>query len=260
MCSSAVVVIRDYRPGDELQCQEIIREATMSTVNTAFFSGLAREITFQLMVLAAAVMFIFLGLPFKFCFSAIPGVIVFIYGCVYLAHSFKALELTQDINNIPRVYMSSDSTGFWVAEVYEPYFTKPWPGGKMMIVNEHGLKSCGIDSSLCKRSIVGTVAVAKSNDVENAGWLRRMAVRPKYQRRGIATALLNEAVSFCRTSGYSEVELVTSECHDAARELYLSHNFEVKQMYHKPIIGSLITLTMYQLTCKLQQNQIKTSL
>ncbi|KAF4533190.1 hypothetical protein B566_EDAN001732 [Ephemera danica] len=260
MSSMSVVVLRDYHPGDEIQCQDIIREATMSTVNVAFISGLTREFTFQLMVLVAAVMYIFIGIPLKFCLYVIPGVIIFIYICIWAAHSFKALELNQDINNIPRVYMSSDSTGFWVAEAYEPYFASTWPDGKAMIVNESGLKSCGIDINKCRRTIVGTVAIACSRESEDVGWLRRMAVRPQYQRRGIAKALLREAVSFCRTKGYKEVELVTSECHDAARELYLSAGFDVKQMYHKPIVGNLITLTMYQLIYKLQSNQVKSDL
>lgn len=69
MSSSGVLLIRDYRPGDELSCSEIVHEGTMSTVNKAFFSALIREVTFQLMVLASAVMFIFMGLPLQVCES-----------------------------------------------------------------------------------------------------------------------------------------------------------------------------------------------
>jgi hypothetical protein len=40
---------------------------------------------------------------------------------------------------------------------------------------------------------------------------------------------------------------VTSECHDAARELYLKKGFDLKQMYRKPIVGTIVTIQMYDL-------------
>jgi GNAT superfamily N-acetyltransferase len=78
-------------------------------------------------------------------------------------------------------------------------------------------------------------------------WLRRMAVNPKYQRKGIASVLVDEALRFCKDKGYSGVELGTGECHDAARELYLKKGFDLKQMYHKPIFGTVVTIQMYHL-------------
>jgi hypothetical protein len=56
-----LVIIRYYRPGDELFCRETIKEGTLLTVNTAFIAGLTREVTFQTMVLIAALMFIWGG-------------------------------------------------------------------------------------------------------------------------------------------------------------------------------------------------------
>jgi hypothetical protein len=41
-----LVIIRYYRPGDELFCPEIIKDGTMSTVNAAFIAELTRDITF----------------------------------------------------------------------------------------------------------------------------------------------------------------------------------------------------------------------
>jgi hypothetical protein len=73
MENSGVLLIRDYRPGDELSCSEVVHEGTMSTVNRAFFSALIREVTFQLMVLASAVMFIFMGLPLQVSDANIVG-------------------------------------------------------------------------------------------------------------------------------------------------------------------------------------------
>jgi hypothetical protein len=117
-----LVIIRYYRPGDELFCREIIKEGTMLTVNTACIAGLTREVTFQTMVLIAALMFIFLGVPFSVCIWSVPAVIILMYIVIWFGHTFKAIEITQNVSNIPRVYMSLEYTGFWVAEVHEPYF------------------------------------------------------------------------------------------------------------------------------------------
>jgi Predicted acetyltransferase len=244
------VVIRDYRPGDDIFCREIIKEGTMSTVNTAFFAGLTREITFQTMIFTSAVMFIFFGFPFSVCFGSIPVVIILMYIFIWMGHTYKALEMTQDISNIPRVYMSSEYSGFWVAEVFEPFFMTREPHQvKYTVMTERDFKALNpsISENQHQRKIVGTVAITRSNKNANIAWLRRMAVNPKYQRKGIASVLADEAIRFCNDKGYAAVELVTSECHDAARELYFKKGFELKQMYHKPIVGSAVTIQMYDL-------------
>jgi GNAT superfamily N-acetyltransferase len=242
-----LVVIRYYKPGDELFCREIVKEGTMSTVNAAFVAGLTREITFQTMVLTSALMFIFMGVPFSVCFWSVPVVIILMYLFIWLGHSFKALEMTNDVTNIPRVYMSSEYTGFWVAEVHEPYFMTREPDQvKYTITTERELKDNNIEiAEHHGKKIVGTVAITRSKYCTDTAWLRRMAVTPKYQRKGIASVLVDEALRFCKDKGYSAVELVTSECHDAARELYLKKGFDLKQMYHKQIVGTLVTIQMY---------------
>jgi hypothetical protein len=67
-------------------------------------------------------------------------------------------------------------------------------------------------------------------------------------------------VSFCRTRGFSDAELVTSECQDTARELCFKQGFDLKQMYHRPVFGTLVTMTMFHMQCRLHSNQVKTSL
>ncbi|XP_069690206.1 N-acetyltransferase family 8 member 3-like [Periplaneta americana] len=253
-----LVVIRYYKPGDELLCREIIREGTMSTVNTAFIAGLTREITFQTMILTSAMMFIFLGVPFGVCFWSIPAVIVLMYVFIWLGHTYKALEMTEDVSNIPRVYMSSEFTGFWVAEAHEPYFMTREPNNvKYTIMSERELRERNIEihQNHGKR-VVGTVAITRSRNGPDTAWLRRMAVAPRYQRKGIASALLDEALRFCMDRGYAAVELVTSECHDAARELYLKKGFELKQMYHKPIVGTVVSIQMYALIFRIRPSEV----
>lgn len=250
-----VIVIRDYRPGDELYCKEILREGTMSTVNTAFVAGLTREITFQAMVVTSAVMFIFMGVPLSVCLGSIPVVIVLMYIIIYLAHAVKTLEMMQDISNIPRFYMSSDYTGFWVAEACEPMFMTQDPkNAKYLVMTEHEMQLQSVKlASHLRKKIIGTIAVSRSRTEENAAWLRRMAVHPRYQHKGIGSKLIEEVLNFAAQKGYAAVELLTSECHNDARELYLKKGFELKQMYHKHVFGSLVSILIYELTVSLKQ-------
>ncbi|PSN53882.1 hypothetical protein C0J52_02412 [Blattella germanica] len=251
-----LILIRDYRPGDELFCQEIIREGIMSTVNTAFVAGLTREITLQTMVFTSAVMFIFFGFPFSICFGSIPAVIILMYLFIWLGHTYKALEMSQDVSNIPRVYMSSEYTGFWVAEVFEPFFMTRDPHQvKYTVMSEHAFKAANLvlPDHPHQKKVVGTVAITRCRNSTDTAWLRRMAVNSKYHRKGVASVLLDEALRFCEEKGYSAVELVTSECHDAARELYLKKGFDLKQMYHKPIVGSAVSIQMYDLVFRIRR-------
>lgn len=51
-------------------------------------------------------------------------------------------------------------------------------------------------------------------------------------------------------SEYETIDLVTTECHDAARELYMKKGFELRQLYHKQIIGTLVQVLMYEFSLK----------
>lgn len=252
------IVIRDYKPGDEFQCREIVKEGAMATVNNAMCSLF--EITFQMVVLTTAVMFIFIGLPFLVCLCFIPVVIVFMYFCVWTGHMFKALEITQELGNIPRVYMSSNSTGFWVAEAFEPSFMNQEPSQfNYHIFTENDFKRRNIDTGNLRRTLVGTVGIVRSTSSEDSAWLRRMSVKSKYQHKGIAKALLNEAIQFCSEKEYQGIELTTSEWHDNARILYVKKGFQLMQMYHKQLLGSIVTVLVYQLYFKIQPNKLSIS-
>ena len=103
-----------------------------------------------------------------------------------------------DMNDVKQSYMSDADTQFWVAAVKE---------------ND-------------KETIVGTIAIVpKPGAVRCTAWLRRMAVSRRWRRKGVARALLGQAVDFCRHRQYSEVQLITTDLHLPARQLYESTGF-----------------------------------
>lgn len=109
---SYIILIREYSPQDAPCITELVKNAYLSNVNTGWCNAIFKEITFQLIVLTAAIMFIFFGVPLFYCLIAIPVVIIIIYIAIYLSFYTKAIELVS----------SRRPLKCWVAEVYLPYF------------------------------------------------------------------------------------------------------------------------------------------
>ncbi|HUF52403.1 MAG TPA: GNAT family N-acetyltransferase [Dehalococcoidia bacterium] len=71
--------------------------------------------------------------------------------------------------------------------------------------------------------LVGMAAIKRID--EATGRLRRMRVTEAWRRRGVARALLERAIAFCRESGYARLILDTTEHQTAAQRLYESAGF-----------------------------------
>ncbi|GLV39514.1 uncharacterized protein CBL_09600 [Carabus blaptoides fortunei] len=241
---SHFIIIREYRQNDQFAVRDIVKQSLTSLVTDTFISTLTKEITFQLMVVTAAVMFIFLGMPITYCIAAIPIVIIGIYLCVYTSHVFKSMELFQE-----------RPSQCWVAEACEPFFSFQSPEKlSYRILTEYEIADKDIDVGSLQRKVVGTVALKKHKFAENSSWLYRLAVEHRYARKGIASALIRSAVKWSRIRGYDTTELSITENQESARELFTSVGFQLRQMYHKQIIGSALTLLKYQFGFDLAPN------
>ncbi|KAG7166525.1 N-acetyltransferase 8-like [Homarus americanus] len=243
-----VCVIRPYRKGDEVTIQEIMTEATMETVGEFFWAAVMSEVFPQVALLAIAVSFIGLGIPFYFCLFGIPVAIIIIY---------VAMELHEDLNNITRIYMQYPDTGFWVAEVLEVseanelnMLMNKTKKVEYEFLTEAQLEAKDIDLEGQRRHIVGTVAITKSLRGGSKAWLRRMAVKKMYRRRGIAMGLLDEVIQFCTDRCYEEIELITTECHYKARELYYKRGFEARHTYFKYYLNVQQPMYLFSLPLK----------
>ncbi|XP_011307947.1 uncharacterized protein [Fopius arisanus] len=251
---SHIVVIRGYKPGDELYCRDMIKDAIMTSFNSAFIANLFKEVTFQLMILCAAIMFIFFGMPFTVCLLVIPIVIFITYAGTYLGCVMIAAETNQEITNVPRIYMSNAFSCFWVAEAFQPYLMMREPKDyHYTIMTEQQFRDSKIDVSSQARVIVGTVGLLKSHKVEKGAWIKRLHVEKKYRRKGVGSLLLSIALQFAIDEGYSCADLVTSEYAEGGRELCFKKGFELKQMYHKQVIGPMFSYLLYELTYQIKE-------
>lgn len=152
-----------------------------------------------------------------------------------------------------RIYMSNAFSCFWVAEAFEPYLTTRSPQEvHYTIMSEKQFRESNIDISSQSKRIVGSIALLKSHSVDKGAWIKRLCVQERYRRKGIAAFLLKVAVQFAMDERYSCVNIVASEYTEAGRELCLKKGFELKQMYHKPVFGPLVSVLMYELTYQIK--------
>jgi GNAT superfamily N-acetyltransferase len=112
--------------------------------------------------------------------------------------------LDSDILAIDKSYNKSNGSCFWVAEtvVNDDYF----------ITQQ-------------KQKIIGTTAVRNLKQFESTCELKRMYVLRDFRRLGLGQKLLDIAVDFAKSVGYSRMVLDSSKMLYAARALYLESGF-----------------------------------
>lgn len=152
--------------------------------------------------------------------------------------------------------MSNAFSCFWVAEAFQPYLMTRHPKEvHYTVITEQQYCQANMGVSLQAKKIVGTIGLSKSHRLDKCAWIKRLCVHKQYQRKGIAACLLNTAVQFAIEAGYSCANVVASEYTEGGRELCLKRGFELEQMYHKPILGSYITILMYELTYQIKPSE-----
>lgn len=110
--------------------------------------------------------------------------------------------------------------------------TKEWMKQWIEGVEPNAVMSGGKDSAVLvhreEGHIAGVICVTiYGHDSEKGAvlWVREIAVRPEYQRRGIAKQLLNQAVSYGKCHGAKREFLMADECNEHAIRLYESVGF-----------------------------------
>ncbi len=85
---------------------------------------------------------------------------------------------------------------------------------------------------LCKYEDAYVACVGIRNKGENIAELKRMYVKPAYQRKGIAGALLQQALQIATTMGYKKLRLDTLASMIPAIELYKKAGFYTIEPYY----------------------------
>jgi ribosomal protein S18 acetylase RimI-like enzyme len=117
-------------------------------------------------------------------------------------------RLDSDILEIDKIYNKSNRGCFWVAET---------------VVNDNDYSNT--QQKQQKQKIIGTTAVRNLKQFESTCELKRMYVSNDFRRLGIGQKLLDTAIAFAKSAGYSRMVLDSSKALHAARALYLKSGF-----------------------------------
>ena len=133
-------------------------------------------------------------------------VIEFIFDILVNEFKFR-LEfdtLDSDILAIDESYNKSNGSCFWVAET---------------VVNDD------YSNTQQKQKILGTTAVRNLKQFESTCELKRMYVLRDFRQLGLGQKLLDIAIDFAKSVGYSRIVLDSSKALHPARALYLKNGF-----------------------------------
>ena len=114
--------------------------------------------------------------------------------------------LDYDILAIDETYNKSNRGCFWVAET----------------INDDSNTQ---QKQVQQQKIVGTTAIRNLKQFESTCELKRMYVLNEFRRLGLGQKLLDIAIDFARSVGYSRIVLDSSKTLRAARALYLKNGF-----------------------------------
>ncbi len=93
--------------------------------------------------------------------------------------------------------------------------------------------------------LMGSVAIVKQTESE--AQLRWFLLHPVLRGRGLGNRLVEEAVAFCRESGYDKVFLWTVSSLVAAAQVYRNTEFQITEEHTHEIWGCKLTEQRYDL-------------
>lgn len=93
--------------------------------------------------------------------------------------------------------------------------------------------------------LMGSIAIVKQTETE--AQLRWYLLHPALRGRGLGKKLMEEAIAFCRESGYKRVFLWTVSSLLAAAQVYRKSGFRLSEEHTHTIWGCLLTEQRYDL-------------
>lgn len=251
------VLIREYRPKDKAQCEDLVKSYLMQCSREAFMTVLFKEvrcsvmcptifrklnypfyhpqITLQLIILICALLFIFFGMPPMACLCVIPVVLLGIFLSVYSAYYGKAVDLC-NVRGSPLIIPNETLTHFpvhslqdrpkmcWVAELHYRGIDPPKNVTEVYSgISEQNMLN--MEANLCQKAIIGTGAVKLHHSIENSALLYRVAFSNDGYFQSAGEPLLRQILQFCVRQEYHNLEAVARECDDEFKELLIRSGY-----------------------------------
>ncbi|KAL2740811.1 putative N-acetyltransferase camello isoform X1 [Vespula squamosa] len=221
------ILIRAYRQEDESFCKELLKISVMASLNSTFIGFLSEEIALITAVLICTTILTLVGVPIIYCL---------------MLDRFKK-----------KIYMSDNTSHFWVAEAYEFYLlNRRQRDEQCTFMTEEEFNKSNIDVFRHFKKIVGTIALCKSNKLQNSAWIKRLSVHKNYKRKDIGIHLVNLALQFGNEQGYKSINVIISEYRVDVIKLFIKKGFELYLLHNKPFFTSLVTVEFHELTYRIK--------
>ncbi|XP_046812959.1 uncharacterized protein LOC124421621 isoform X1 [Vespa crabro] len=223
------VLIRSYRKEDESFCKKLLKADAMEPLNATFIGYLFKKsifIAINIVTLLISLVFLINGFPIVSCLMIILILPILLYIYLYVMYFKEAKYMEEEVSGILRIYMSHDSSHFWVAESYEFYLLNRHQRHEQRIfMTEEEFNKSNIDVSRHLKKVVGTIAFYKSNKIPNGAWITRLCVHKDYRRKGIGNHLVNRALQFGTEQGFITIHVIISEYRLGALKLFINRGF-----------------------------------
>ncbi|XP_046812968.1 uncharacterized protein LOC124421625 isoform X2 [Vespa crabro] len=178
--------------------------------------------------------------------------LIVVYIITYINFWIDAEKAQKEVSQISRIYMSDNSSHFWVAELYEDYsLNRQERDQRYKFMTKEKFNQSNINVSKYVKKIVGTIGLCKNNKLQNSGWIKRLCVHKNYRRKGIGINLVNVALEYGSQQKYRCINVIISVHRKAARELFITKNFEIYS-HHKKLHRTSVTLSFIELTYQLR--------
>ncbi len=136
------------------------------------------------------------------------------------------------IKNIEQRHISA------IAKLESVCFSEPWSADSILESFNHGTKFLVAEN---ENDVLGYIGFSV---ICGEGYVTNVAVFPKYRNKGVATALVSEAISYCKEIGAEFLSLEVRKSNENAIKLYEKSGFSIvgerKDFYRNPKENALI--------------------
>lgn len=108
-----------------------------------------------------------------------------------------------------------------------------------------------------KGEVMGSLGVARHNDREAE--IRWFVLDPELRCQGLGSALLEDAIDFCRQHNYRSIHVWTAARFKVAEHLYREHGFRLTEQYINRKWGSSVTEQRYDLIFRPEETSYQPS-
>lgn len=225
------IIIREYQYGDEKKIRELIYSTEMEKVGPLFRSVFLTEISLQVLMILSALVFIFGGIPLKFCLLIFPIAALLFYAAIYLGLMW---HLRGSMEDLEEYTMQSPSSGLWVAEVVAQTSDQTVDCLHVRQVSDS------------KLGIIGLLAIKEKVDINlqepphTVGLISRFAICKKFRRLGVGSELF----SVCWEKAfkhYRAVEVLVAENQIPARNFFEKHEFSLLTEHEVSLLPSVVS-------------------